>query len=605
MSQVTNNQFNPISYCEIASTIVQDTQVESHEHIPGQTNGAVEESAEKVERIRLSHQFSELLPSADREVVDQVMSACGNQFHKFKSLFQIFKNNEKFALRIAELIGSENKVQSEFYNSELHEYLIDFSISDGVRNEATPNLLKWLNDADESKLEMLMHILEWKLFEVQINNYSGQYPVWGAGGIDHFFVNSPEEFQMIYKLLEETDGKNRVYLVCLIESLKESDVKGETGDLISLAFNLVQNGIISYRQIETLQHLSIPNEKIFKLNGIELQKCLHLHTKFAGGDFERYLTLVMRSTTHPELEYLLSLEMDLCDFILDIPEDSPSEIWENYVTRKPGWGSYYHTVRDDSSAEKEYLESQIQYGMMMHHSIKIASLCLDKKNWGFDELLKFLVMRRRHIAFRLYHPQRADTGILKDAPCETYCDKDYQEVSDRLWDKYKLLKSAQETSSNLILDASDRKSLPNMRFVTELDGETIELSIIEFRATYVPGATLNRKNCALLTHTSVENAAKIMKYVSARLYPEFKAEKDPNALVEKAGEIFWWICAAKPWIVGDPSKAELLFRTIWSVNGCESPPWKKGVIPWVEATSEPDVKVFAKKFHSFFEWSKK
>lgn len=540
--------------------------------------------------IEIHYQFSTLLPSMDKDEVDQVMNACGKQIEKFKSLFKIFKNNEKYALRIALLIGNRNRLCAEHYKSELHEYLVDSSINDEARNESTPKLVKWLNEANESELDMLMKILEWKLFNVNIRHSYG-YTFINSEGLDHFFENTSENLKTIFELLGTLTEKEQKSFLNVLDGLKQSG-RVAPEKVIPLAYQLIQNGMISYSSIKKLQDLMIPEERIWTFKKEEIEQCLQHGTEFTGGDFDRYLTLVMKATTHVELEFFLSLDPDLCDFIMNIPSDQSSTIWENYVVRREGWNKYYN---------KEDQESQCKYGMMMHHSVKVASLCLEEKNWSYDELMHFIVMRRRHIAFFLDHPQRESTGVIKDAPCVTYCEGDYQLLADRLWEKYQSIKSGEESSPNFILDAPDLKSVPNMKYTAVLDGEPIELSSVEFRETYVPDAVVTRKNCTMVTHTSPENAEKIMKYVAQRLYPEAKAEKDPDVLVEKAGEIFWWICHAKPWLVGDPSKAEILFRTIWTVNGCKSPPWRKGIVPWIEAMSEPDVKVFAKKFASFFE----
>ncbi len=107
-------------------------------------------------------------------------------------------------------------------------------------------------------------------------------------------------------------------------------------------------------------------------------------------------------------------------------------------------------------------------------------------------------------------------------------------------------------------------------------------------------------NRGMIEHTSPQNAQRIMQYVKEELYPEALKEEDPQKLTEKLGEIFWWICQAKPWNFGDPSIAETLIRTLWTLKGRESPPWKKNLIPWVKVMVEPDVEEFAKNFHTLF-----
>ncbi|WP_161780986.1 hypothetical protein [Criblamydia sequanensis] len=103
-----------------------------------------------------------------------------------------------------------------------------------------------------------------------------------------------------------------------------------------------------------------------------------------------------------------------------------------------------------------------------------------------------------------------------------------------------------------------------------------------------------------MNHTNVKKIDKIMNFVETKLYPEASDENDKQELIKKLGRIFWWICQAKPWRLGDPSIAEMLIRTIWASKGFPPPAWKEGIVPWVEVTNESDVEKFAENFHTLF-----
>jgi len=75
--------------------------------------------------------------------------------------------------------------------------------------------------------------------------------------------------------------------------------------------------------------------------------------------------------------------------------------------------------------------------------------------------------------------------------------------------------------------------------------------------------------------------------------------------MELLGEIFWWICRAKPFQRGDPSIAEMLVKAVaLACDKIELPPWKEGLIPWAEVMVEPDPHAFGKNFNTLFESKK-
>jgi hypothetical protein len=103
----------------------------------------------------------------------------------------------------------------------------------------------------------------------------------------------------------------------------------------------------------------------------------------------------------------------------------------------------------------------------------------------------------------------------------------------------------------------------------------------------------------VLIHTSPVHIANILTHVE-KLYELAHSSTDKEAIVRLSGEIFWWICQAKPWYLGDPSIAEMLIRSLWEEKGIENVAWNPSIIPWVETIVEIDVKKFGEKFPSLF-----
>lgn len=105
----------------------------------------------------------------------------------------------------------------------------------------------------------------------------------------------------------------------------------------------------------------------------------------------------------------------------------------------------------------------------------------------------------------------------------------------------------------------------------------------------------------ILYHTAPQYIRPILDHVD-QLYQEALAIENTDKLTEKLGEIFWWICKAKPWQGGDPSIAEMLIKGIYLHKGVRPPAWTKNLVPWEEVEEQPDVEKFAKNFHSLLDF---
>jgi hypothetical protein len=283
-------------------------------------------------------------------------------------------------------------------------------------------------------------------------------------------------------------------------------------------------------------------------------------------------------------------------FILSIPEDEIGDKWQNYVVRKNDWKKMYQ----DSNQE--------MYGKMMHHNVKVASLLMEK--WkSLPDIVDFLAMRRRQIAYTV-NPTRdsnCNVGLLRSSPYSTRCQKDYAVIPEEL--KKRIEEKPHSSSiltsfSNYLMPKKNLKGTSSVELNSN-DGSYLYKGKIGEDEIVLSKLHLHRGEEVSsweILHTSPQNAEEVMKHVECHLYPELLKEKSHEILLEDLGRVFWWICQAKPWNLGDPSIAETLVRTILTVHGLESPPWKKNLIPWVEVMVEPDVNKFAKNFHLLFDW---
>lgn len=252
------------------------------------------------------------------------------------------------------------------------------------------------------------------------------------------------------------------------------------------------------------------------------------------------------------------------ELMIGTPEEDIGESWKKYVIFKD----------PKVAVSLKYDPDQKRYGNWMHQTIKIAADSIRKKDWDFDGLLGFLTCSRRYIANNpWYGSDRPRNWFDKTILIGPYAG---------IYDFYKTYSP----------DGVSCQKQDGMFTITgTIKGEKIPLSTIMID---------DELGVRTLFHTETVHIKEIMDYVQNDLYPEALRESDRENLSKVLGKIFWWICQAKPWHYGDPSIAETLIRTIWSLKGFEQPEWAEGVIPWVEVINEPDVEKFSDNFHKLF-----
>lgn len=125
--------------------------------------------------------------------------------------------------------------------------------------------------------------------------------------------------------------------------------------------------------------------------------------------------------------------------------------------------------------------------------------------------------------------------------------------------------------------------------VAKIGDKKIELSRIWFDS-----------NIKAITHTPPDTIPFIMEHVK-QLYKQTMECDDAEKKMQLLGEIFWWICQAKPWDYGDPSIAELIVRIVIETSGMKNLGWKEEIGPWEEVMKEFDPKKFGENFFRLFE----
>jgi hypothetical protein len=211
---------------------------------------------------------------------------------------------------------------------------------------------------------------------------------------------------------------------------------------------------------------------------------------------------------------------------------------------------------------------QDKYSASMHAWIHLVSLYKNKYSLNFYQTLLLFSYGRRTLAnscLTAYGIPR----LRKDM--YTKLTEQYQEISERVAVKYPQLLTSGIYSTKAILNEKE-----------------ITLSEIQ-------------PSLALLQHTNYLHIPSILTHVET-LYERAAASVDKEEIIYLSGQIFWWVCQAKPWQLGDPSIAEMLFRSLWEEKGIESPSWGPSIIPWVEVSVEFDVETFARNFPSLFNW---
>lgn len=274
------------------------------------------------------------------------------------------------------------------------------------------------------------------------------------------------------------------------------------------------------------------------------------------------------------------------------PLDDQSS-WRNFII---------HNKKLESCKDYNIQDSQEPYGRRMQQSVSVITKLISKGNRDFHEILENCALLRGLIANDLGHIGGSNAyGKTRDCMAFTILKDNepsglYSELGEFIDAADKRQRTSESHSENYRFQEiyeKDKDLLERMSIVRDnIDGKEIELSKFIF---YKDGKiTLNH------SHPSV--FLQVSKY-TGDLYSRAMKEESNVELYKITGEIFWWLCQAKPWMRGDPSIAELLIRSIYRSKelAIADAPWKTGVIPWVEATKDFSAKAFSERFHTLLE----
>ena len=343
-------------------------------------------------------------------------------------------------------------------------------------------------------------------------------------------------------------------------------------------------------ELEFTQYLT--EEELLKYKDFEIRLPDMIYNLSKDKDWSRFV--LNETSSIKELKKFVKFNQKLVEPFYRMSNAADiEENWETCVVKKPGFSKFYY---------KNY--EQKKYGKMMYQSVKAAAEYIRQTgvegNVDFDDLIRFLSFRRRYIAKEFasdsWDRNWTDFGRKQTQPWKTPLMEDYSQIAPRL----------KERLVNSPTDKIQVQSNKRLDLIENINGEQVTLSQYKLtdESTVLSKYQKEHNYTGDLEHTRKGNSDKVMKYVKEVLFPEAINEEDPEKVTENLGKMFWWICQAKPWKRGDPSIAESLIRAIWLSKGMENPPWKEGVIPWVEVSVEPEVDLFSKNFNLLFDWKK-
>ena len=228
-----------------------------------------------------------------------------------------------------------------------------------------------------------------------------------------------------------------------------------------------------------------------------------------------------------------------------------------------------------------YKDEQLLFGEFQSYTSQLgaALLALAPPGDKFGSLLSLCRLRRNEIAEINCQPDYVYVGIFRTDRRATHCRTVYKDLERRFY--------------AMIRDADQRSKIAP--FVTEESKgyiiNHIKLNNCSYEGNgylYIPDGTNQLK---------IIHPKNSLPYT----YCENLIEKGMNAasladIHRVAAEMFWLICAFKPFRYGDPSIAESIIKALYLYKGYQMPAWKENIIPWVEATLCFDVAAFSELF---------
>jgi avirulence protein len=196
----------------------------------------------------------------------------------------------------------------------------------------------------------------------------------------------------------------------------------------------------------------------------------------------------------------------------------------------------------------------------------------------------------------------------KDRPLDVY--------STPLVGEYSYIKDRYSQRSDGELEPSELPGIADSKGFTltdEIDGQPVTLtSIVLSTDTDADRASpqysmyrdigmdvLSEPN--YIRHTDVDESQRVVAHAES-LFSRIVSTSLPHAdTVRSLGELHWWLANAAPDERGSAAKAELSVRSIAQSRSMDLPPFKKGVVPDLEAITTPRSE-FTAKYPAMFDW---
>jgi Avirulence protein len=371
-------------------------------------------------------------------------------------------------------------------------------------------------------------------------------------------------------------------LLLILQELSPYSFRDElvqAADLSSWCFKYGKTKLpLSERLLQSLA------EHPFALSGPML-----MDTYLQSAECQDIINALKKSRNIQEFFIYLSVDSNFDADTLEqlVPLEECQDYWECYVVRRNGWAKDLNYGEDDS---------QINYGSLMHQSIRMASLAVDQYGLNLDQLLSFIAFRRAEIATVVGHGSAKKFGRPIQVLNYTHCRGHYQELDSwfkHLQNEPEPIPFYRKNQIELIEGMGTPPVGAECGSITATIGEKeLTLSQVVF--------DLNKENHSIIIHCNYKNHKPILGHIRT-LYDAAMLESDETRICELMGEIFWWICQAKFWERGDPSIAELLVKTVFYQKGIPLLPWKPELVPWCAVMKELDVNEFGRKFHTLFD----
>lgn len=289
---------------------------------------------------------------------------------------------------------------------------------------------------------------------------------------------------------------------------------------------------------------------------------------------EKFKYILSPATIDAYFKLGIDISSDIYAVLSWIREEEPSK----YIVRKEG--GFITQVYGDEKKQRLYGTYQSYTAQL---GAGLLALCPDGSQ--FQCLMDFCSLRRHEIASingQAHHP----VGMIRSYSMQTTLDGPYQPVEER----FKIM--INDLGSKIYTDRRFKK-ISHLRIsnIFELDGKSYTGNTFNYNKYNLP-------DCVSYIKHSDEKLP--IDYCQNLLNQGMKAGT-LDELHAVSAEIFWIICAFKPFELGDPSIAESIIRSLYFYKGYEMPAWKRGIIPWVEATLCFDIPSFKDIFRGLLD----